>query len=506
LFPVLFQFGIALLETAGMQSTPSVRPPADDAGTPALASPRAPLGQTLLLVTLLLTLVPALGWSAWLLAALPGELAQHLPRTASLVSLKLGKLNALPIWATVGVLNVVALFLRVGARRKTPLWLHAIPGFLLVGGLLVFYPALWQTNTTGDQRWAEIVASGYLVAAALLTAGEILWLLWGRPGGIELAHLFIAVAVEWLLVFASADVLLRIHYMDKTAIPPAARFRLFEIAQLGVLANLVFAIGLRTWPGLFGITALRVRAWLLTLTLYNAGLILLLTGVQTLCVTGGVVMFVGGLFFLVGLGFLRSAQHRVPAAGRGTVLLGLLWLHLALAMLVAFCATRGPFPAMGYDPFAQAIEHAVAVGFFGTIVLGVARRLVVAVMPGPLLPSTLLAMSSWIFVLATMARQLLAIGVIDGVRTTLGIAGSAEATLDNAMSACAFLQCAALAVLALVVLRASLVARRSENRPGPLAEAAGVPPAEAGRWSTIGLALLLGQSPEAVRSTDATKS
>jgi hypothetical protein len=463
----------------------------------ALAARRAPLGHVLLLVTLFLTLVPALGWIAWLLAALPGEAAEHLPRTASLVSLKLGKLVALPTWAAVGGLNVAAMFLRVGARRRTPLWLHAIPGFLLVAGLLIVYPALGQTDTAGDQRWAELVAACYLAAAALVTAGVIFWLMWGRPGGVELAHLFVAAAVEWLLVFVSADVLLRFHYLDKTAIPPAARFRLFEIGQLGALANLVFAIGLRTWPGLFGVVKLRIRAWLLTMALYNAGLILVLTGVQALCVTGGVLMFAGVVFFGVGLGGLRGRAGGPHAAGRRTVRVGMVWLLGGIGMLMVFCAVRGPFPGLGYDPFGQAIEHAVVAGFFGTIVLGMAQRLVVAYLPGTLTSRRLLTATAWAFGVATVVREVLAISAIGEVGSALGVDAGSEAGMQYGMSACAVVQCAAMAALTLAVLRAVVAARRRGGAASEkLAESAGIAEAEAARWSVPAVALLLGRAPE----------
>ncbi len=442
-----------------------------------------PLHQILFLLVLLLSLTPALGWAAWLLAALPNE---NVPHKASLIGLMLDKLNQMPIWAAVAGLNMVALHLRYGARHRVPLWLNALVGLLLAAGIIINYVALGQTNLAGDQRWVEFAAAIGLLAAALLTAGQVLWMLWNRPGGIELAHLFWAAAVEWLLVFGSADIVWRLHYAGKSAVPPAARFKLFEIAALGVLVNLVFGVGLRAWPKLFGIARIRPRAWLLTLALYNVGLILLLTGVSTLCVIGSVIMLVGVILFLVGLNFLRGlsvvppsggaphdaiTQRRLKAGlqtpGRHSTRLALLWLMAAVIMLIVFCATDGPNPGTGYDGFGQAIEHATTAGFFGTLVIAMALLLPQIYQVGSRKPRKLAAVVAWSFGIVTLVRAVLVLATIPAVaqqwNLTMDAGDFAYRNICLGMAACAVVQCVATWALAMVVVLGSTRKRQEST-------------------------------------------
>lgn len=445
--------------------------------------PGAPLHHILFVVVLWLILVPGFGAAAWLLADMAGS---HVPRSASMAGVLLSKIHQLPLWAAVGGMNLAALHLRAGARHRVPLWLNAVPAFLLSAGALIFYAALWLTGTSGEQHLIELAATGLLLSATLLTAGQVLWLLWARPGGIALAHLFLAAGAEWLLVFGSADLMLRLHFAGQSGmhqaavhilsgpsllamlqLPPAARFRLMELAQLGVLVNLVYGWAAGTWPGLFALRRCRPRAWLLTLVLHNLGLALLATGIQMLDLIGCMLMLTAAVFFLVGLNFVRAVGGVDGVSGRAAARGSLLWLLAGVALLGVQVATQSP--GMGYDALGQAVEHALMAGFFGTLVLALALALAAAGLPEPRVPRKLLATIAWTYGIATALYEVAALCAIPAVPANVGSAGGAFLSAGGVftcMAICAATQCGAMLALGLVVLRTALAKRSMRTSPG----------------------------------------
>ena len=421
------------------------------------------------LLVVLLTLVPALAWEARLLAGLPHELV---PQSASMTGVLLGQLHRLPVWAAVAGLNFAALYLRPGARSKLPPALGVGTAWLLVLGVFWAYGAIGQAafaaahDTMGGGRSADSAGEILLLTAAVITAGQILWLLWGRPGGVELAHLFLAAAAEWLLVFASMDFLVHWHAAGQTTVPPAARFRLFEVAQFGVLANLAFAVAVGAWPELFGLRHPRPRAWLLTLGLYNLGLLLLLTGVPALTLASAALMLVGVLLLGIGLDLMRSSAGGLGRRSGGAALL---WLMAVLVMIVILGATsQGLSPGMGYDPVNQALEQLLVAGFVGTFIVGMAARLSAACAPVAYVPRKLLVTVIWSYCVATLAGAAGAVPAIPAIGALVGIdthRGAGFAACCMTQAAGAGVQCLALALLALAVVRTRRAAQLVRRYP-----------------------------------------
>ena len=300
-------------------------------------------------------------------------------------------------------------------------------------------------------------SAALLLPAAFLISLEALWSLASRT--LDVSHLFLLIAIQWLLVWSSANLIItcRFHTLpDPPGIPLTSRTLLLHLALLGFLTNLIFALALRLLPNLLHLTRLRHRALVLALILYNLGFIALLpTNLPSLNLPGALLMFIATVLYLAGLNFLRPTAQ-LPVANCQSpmthypITIAFLWLAASLLMLAGEFLYRLLDPSTPIPPaYLSATRHAFTLGFLTTLLLGTAFRLL------PYFHRPHLAMPRLVFVSGGL---LLLVTPWRIVTELLSIKDSSYSYL--AMGPTGLLELAAVLLFTLALLRTLLANRR----------------------------------------------
>jgi hypothetical protein len=141
--------------------------------------------------------------------------------------------------------------------------------------------------------------------------------------GLDLIDLWRLLTVQWVLVWAAAETLLRFRFATvDLAANPDIRLLLFLLPAVGVLPNVILWITL-AWAGTLGISGKgagagqargsgRPRAWVVAMIVFNVGAILLVTSPAKAGSAGAVLMAAGLGVYL--LGFPRGAWRGLGGA------------------------------------------------------------------------------------------------------------------------------------------------------------------------------------------------
>ena len=255
-----------------------------------------------------------------------------------------------------------------------------------------------------------------------------------------------AVAAQWVLLWIVAEVELRLRlWREGVEAEEMARTLLFLLPVVGVGVNVMMAMGIRWWGAMRGAEGgrPRVRAWVVSMALVNAGAILVATGVvraRGVGVAGAGVMCVGVALYLVG--FPRNGWRR----GGVFVVIAYAILLVALAMMGGeLLMERDSVPAVYAAAWRHLLGSVEVVWLAGMGGLAL-RRLV----------EERIAKSS--FTAASIAGWMVFAGAI--VTTMIFVLAMWDREMVRGLFVGAGLQLAGVAVGAAVVLRAGKGVRR----------------------------------------------
>lgn len=250
---------------------------------------------------------PLVGWLALLILALSNRLSYPREKLANAIE-GAGLLLGLVAWWTSAAVPE--------ASGRSPAELAAALPLALVAGALV---------------WRELRA---IAAAASRGSGEA-----GGAGGMNIEQLWRLVACQWVLVWVAAELFLRFKLRGTggggggagggVMAHASARTLLFLLPAVGVLPNVLMAVGIRWWGDLVGRPRRlvpRERAWLLALLLQNLGAALVFAGPRWLGAVGAALMLAATALYLLGFPF-------VPGIGAGLFYLAWAWAAAGVALL-----------------------------------------------------------------------------------------------------------------------------------------------------------------------------
>jgi hypothetical protein len=263
-------------------------------------------------------------------------------------------------------------------RGPTGLILAALLAGVIGGFAWSLAPRRWPW--LGPASGAALVAAslGFLLVGSRLLAGKFREP-WSR---------FVLAAACWMVVWATADLVLRGRFrlVGPGEYPDGIRRLLMDLAIFGFTLNAIYGFGQRLLPGLLGGGAPGRATLMATFGLHNGGVLALsiahLVRPVLFTVIGSAAVGAGAVVYVLALRGLRRASRSGtrPEAGPAFLVryiqLAFGWLLAGLAMLVAgqlAAAARGvPLP----HAYLGAARHALTVGFVTTLILGVGQRLV----------------------------------------------------------------------------------------------------------------------------------
>ncbi len=173
--------------------------------------------------------------------------------------------------------------------------------FLMPLGLLGLVGAS-LFGDVGGRAIIEIVVAGLLALGTVIIAFRQLVTLGrsARTVGVDLEQLWRGVTLQWALLWVTAEIALRIKFWrDGIEAEPRARTLLFLLPTVGLLPNVMMALGIRWWNAWRGSPEKRprIRAWLVSIAATNIGALL---GVGSLWL--GPLAFAGAVFMALGIG------------------------------------------------------------------------------------------------------------------------------------------------------------------------------------------------------------
>jgi hypothetical protein len=397
------------------------------AGVPARARAKARPEHSpmpLVFAALFLGLTIGAGWGVWLLlrvgfnsdfGILPG------------LSVHLHGLGQLWGWLALFVFAVGAHLLRQSTKRPAAAWLDYAAVTAVAVGLLLFCGGLSET-IRGAFRHINVIASAFLFCGAGCFAMSTGWSLWGRGKKPQLWYGFVLATVGWLLVWAVADLLLRMQFVGQPIISAAGRDLLIVLPVLGFAANAIYGFGIRLIPGLLNITRLRPWYFAAALVLHNAGLCAFLVPMDVLRIAGAGLMLAGAVLYVMGMNWLRSSPSRtiygVDERGHLLVRVAFAWLVIGLAMVLG----EQLFPWLP-RAYGGAWRHALTVGFITTMILGVGHRLIPIFLRQPLASPPMMIASMVLIIVGNILRvglQLATIGEWQWTYSLIGLSGVLE--------------------------------------------------------------------------------
>jgi hypothetical protein len=314
-------------------------------------------------------------------------------------------------WSGIALLTITAGMLgTISARQPARWWGSSTICILLLAALVQLVATIfpeWELRTN-----LELAASSLAALAALLAVAAFFFTLIARAG-YDMGHVFLFAACEWLLVGVSADVFF--HYKNlgpHLFVPAAARDQIFTLLFFGFLGNLFLGLNLRLAGTLLNVTAMRPRAWLLAAGVFNVGIILLALPSAEANAAGAGLAAVAIVFYLAGLGALRSATK---ARRPGAMSIRNAWWAFLLAALFA---TLEPIvwtrPIARFDAWEHTLRHLLVFAVAGGLMLGGATRLAALRTPAEYLPRRLLQLVGLSYVIGLATWLLGACGTILG--------------------------------------------------------------------------------------------
>ncbi|HUO08429.1 MAG TPA: hypothetical protein VM008_09040 [Phycisphaerae bacterium] len=218
--------------------------------------------------------------------------------------------------------------------------------WIVLGAGLLGMIAAMMLGDVGGRAIVEIAVAAVLALGAALMAGRQLIGLSRAAGkiGLDLEQLWRGVALQWTLLWITAELALRIKFWrDGVEAEPRARLILFLVPTVGVLPNVMMAMGVRWWNALRGSPEKRprVRAWLVSMGAVNVGALLAGASVwrPALAIAGATLMIAGiGLYFV---GFPRGAWR--AGGGGWLVMASFATLVIGLGMMAADDAVQRDF-------------------------------------------------------------------------------------------------------------------------------------------------------------------
>ena len=176
--------------------------------------------------------------------------------------------------------------------------------FLMPLGLLGLVGASLFGDVSGRAIVEIIVASLLALGTIVIAVRQLTGLARAaRTVGLDLEQLWRGLTLQWALLWVTADVALRIKFWrDGIGAEPPARTILFLLPTLGLVPNVMMALGIRWWNAWRGSPPQpekrpRIRAWLVSIAATNVGAIL---GVASLWL--GPLAFAGAGFIALGIG------------------------------------------------------------------------------------------------------------------------------------------------------------------------------------------------------------
>jgi len=430
-------------------------PIANKAGTSAVAT---------MLTALLISLTLGAGWGVYLLLSI-SVFASYEAAPGQWVHVH--GIEQLWGWVGLTIFAVASYLLHQAAKVHPPAWLGVVLRSAILVGLVLFAVTLVVgPGVLGG--WIAVAASSLLLIAALCFTLDMIWSLSGR--NLDAGLLFVLVALQWLLVWAAADVTIRWFFRGQPVPSGDARKLLIELPVLGFFTNMIFGFGIRLIPGFLNITKLRHRAFLVALPIYNCGLIAFLAapplqriGLHALLaawlgIAAAATMLFGALVYITGLHFFRPTQPVRPIHGvdpRGGILIPIAfsWLIISLIMiLIERMAIAVNMPLA--HPLAGAYRHALTVGFVTTMILAVGHRLAPVFIRQELVTTRAFMLSAVLIVVGCFWRvscELWTLGGSPLAYRLMGVSG--------------LLELAAIGLFALTIFR-TLRASRRHYRPG----------------------------------------
>ncbi|HEX8521754.1 MAG TPA: NnrS family protein [Tepidisphaeraceae bacterium] len=328
-------------------------------------------------------------------------------------------------WMTLFIFGVAAHVLRQNSKRPAPLCLDWTAAAFVLAGLIAFFIGL-SAHVRANLPQIDIIGSSLLLGAAIFFAISVGWSLSGAVNGQRKHGLIFLVA--WLLIWAVADLSLRIRYANVPVLPDSPRTLLIVLPVLGVATNAIYGFGLRLIPGLLNLRQLRSKWFAPALLMHNAGLFLFLTPIHPLQMLGSAFMLLGAIAYLVGLDLLRGKPSR-PIYGidpRGHILIrvAFFWLICGMTMIVV----QQYFPSLPHA-YSGAWRHALTVGFVTTMILGVGNRILPIFLRQPLASNRLMLLSAALIIIGNTGRvslELLTIGGWTWSYRLMGLTGVLE--------------------------------------------------------------------------------
>ncbi|MGN6368013.1 MAG: hypothetical protein ACTHN5_07115 [Phycisphaerae bacterium] len=256
------------------------------------------------------------GWRFWLALAAALLLVQAALRvwisfdllTATGIE---GQFGALVHWrifdAFAGWIGILLLATAAPTDTRFP----RVERFLLPLGLLGLVGASLFGDVSG-RAILEIVVSSVLALGTLAVCFRQLAALGrsARTVGLDLEQLWRGITLQWALLWITADIALRIKFWrDGIEAEPRARTILFLLPIVGLLPNVMMALGLRWWNIWRGAPDKRprLRAWLVSLAATNVGAVLGVASLwfSPLAIAAAFFMALGiGMYFV---GFPKDA-------------------------------------------------------------------------------------------------------------------------------------------------------------------------------------------------------
>lgn len=239
-------------------------------------------------------------------------------------------------------LMILALNDDLGSKGRVPLYAT------LAAGVAAFSLSL-LLGEVGGRAIVEIAVAGLLaIAGTWVALRQIAGLARAGKSGLNIEQLWRGIAAQWVLLWIAAEISLRLRFWKEgVESEETARSLLFILPALGVMPNILMAVGIR-WATLWRDddqktgNRPRVRAWLVALILLNFGIVCTVIGTiwaRGLGVAGAGVIIAG--IALYGVGFPTNAWAAVKTKGGGwlvpsafgLLIVGLLMLGIELAML-----------------------------------------------------------------------------------------------------------------------------------------------------------------------------
>jgi hypothetical protein len=251
-------------------------------------------------------------------------------------------------------------------------------------GVVAFVGSLLMGEVE-NRAMVEIGVAGVLAIAGALVAGrQVVGLARKSKEGLNIEQLWRGVAAQWVLLWVAAEVTLRIRFWKEgVEAEETARALLFLLPVVGVVVNVMMAVGIRWWGAMREETGkVRVRAWVVAMGFVNIGAVGVIVGTvwaRGVGVAGALVMIAGIAMYLIG--FPKRAWR--AAAGGGLVAVGFGVLAIGLLMIAGeLSMQRSDVPTLYSAAWRHVLTSAQVLWLLGMGSLALAKRVPTRVAAG----------------------------------------------------------------------------------------------------------------------------